>query len=97
MPSLPTIVGISVTSMIGCYLVFPTATKSFYDKFIAETDERGKKHTLVAPEKFGQRCTTLAKQVTSPCEQVAFYRDVGLFGAAVYLISTQGHQLTVMN
>lgn len=89
MNNVSSIVGISVASMIGCYLVFPSSlTKKVYKKV------SGKE--LVVPENFMGRVNVVSKKVTDPEQEVQFYRNIGLFGTAVYLIATQGHQFTVM-
>ena len=86
-PSLPLIAGISVASTIGCYLAFPSV--------VAKTCAKLGGGTLPTPPTFSQRIKLLAKQTHSPTPEVQYYRNIGLFSSAVYLIWTQGHQFTV--
>ena len=90
--NIPFLAGLGLASVIGCYVIFPESVRTVYTKLSG-----GKE--MSKPEKWHQRASlvarVLAKQVTNPVAEVQFYRNIGLFGAAVYLIATQGHQMTV--
>ena len=85
--NIPFLAGLGLASVIGCYVIFPKPVVAVYSKL------SGKE--MSKPEKWSQRASLVAKQVTNPVAEVQFYRNIGLFGAAVYLIATQGHQMTV--
>ena len=93
--SVTKIIGISLTSMISCYLIFPQTTTTLYNNYVRDKTSK-KASVLTAPETLYGRTKAVVKQISNPAKEVAFYRNVGLFGAAVYLLSTQGHQFTVM-
>jgi len=86
--NIPFLAGLGLASVIGCYVIFPESVRTVYTKLSG-----GKE--MSKPEKWHQRASLVAKQVTNPVAEVQFYRNIGLFGAAVYLIATQGHQMTV--
>ena len=87
MNKIPTVVGLTISTCIASYLLFPTYTASGLKKVSGTA--------IPTPDKFTDRIKLVTSQINSPTPAVQFYRNITLFGGAVYLIATQGHQMTV--